>query len=63
MNIETAQSFLGQKCIINFRDSYGDDVTLDLRVKDVISAPLYGSFLIGDVYDVNLDMVMSIYPS
>lgn len=62
MNIETAQSFLGKKCIIRFRDSYGEDVTLDLRVRDVTSAPLYGSFLIGDIYNVNLELVMSIYP-
>lgn len=62
MNIETARSFLGKKCTINFIDSYGDDVTLNLRVREVTSAPLYGSFLIGDIYDVNLELVTSIYP-
>lgn len=63
MSIETAQSFLGRKCVVRFTDSYGDNVVLNLKIRKVTSTPLYGSFLIGDIYDVNLEMVMCIHSS
>ena len=61
MNIETAQQYLGKKCQVSFTDSYGEYISLDLKVKSVTSAPLYGSFIIGDSYNVNLDLITTIY--
>ena len=60
MGIDFAQKYLGKKCRIEFKDSYGRDITLDLRIWDIRCAPLYGNFLMGDTYNVNLDMITSI---
>ena len=60
MSVKTAREYLGQRCKVYFEDGYGEDIVLNMKIWNVTSAPMYGSFLLGDAYNVNLEMVRSI---
>ncbi len=60
MQISEAREYIGRNCHITWRDRSGREQTTVLRVNDLTFVPLYGTYLVGDSEELNLERVTSI---
>jgi hypothetical protein len=57
MTLQDATQYIGHSCLISWFDRAEHEFSELMRVEDVLSVPLYGDFLIGDVRELRLDRV------
>jgi hypothetical protein len=57
MTPQEASQYIGSCCLVSWFDRAEHEFSEVMRVEDVLSVPLYGDYLIGDVREVRLDRI------
>lgn len=60
MRAEDARAYIGKRCAVTYLDRSGAEVTEDIQVYDLEHVQLYGTYLVGDSQDINIDRVTGI---
>ncbi|MCS6776577.1 MAG: hypothetical protein RMJ43_12425 [Chloroherpetonaceae bacterium] len=62
MQLAEVKPFVGRRCIITWRDRSGKECETTSLIYDATFVPLYGSYLITETDEIQLDRVLHIQP-
>lgn len=63
MQLSEVKPFVGRRCTITWRDRSGKECETTSLIYDATFVPLYGSYLITETDEIQLDRVLHIQPA